>query len=261
MSFFDIEIEKELGIIWLNRPEKRNMMNWEFWDKMPQIIDDLNQNDEVKVILIFARGKSFSMGLDLFEFAEKFPEMVERENADYREWLRNLILKMQNAINCIDDSAKPVITGVHKHCVGGALDLISAADIRTSTKDALFSLREAKVGIVADMGSLQRLPYIIGEGHTKELAYTGKDITADEAFQMGLTNHIYESYDEMVKQTKKIALDIAKNPSFVVKGIKHIMKVSRDMDLTSKLNYIATYNSSFLQNDDFKNILTKVTKK
>ncbi len=258
---FEIEITEKMGILWLNRPEKRNMMNWEFWDKMPAVVEELNTNKDVEIILIFGRGKSFSMGLDLFEFAERFPEMITVENADFREELRKLILKMQSAINALDESPKPVITGVHKHCVGGALDLISAADIRVCTEDAVFSLREAKVGIVADMGSLQRLPYIIGEGHTKELAFTAGDFSARRALSIGLVSHVYADYETMIAETKKMAKEIISNPAFVLRGIKHVMKASRDLDIATKLNYIATYNSSFLQSADFKSILSRFAQK
>ena len=177
-NFFQIEKTGAVATLWLNRPEKRNFMSWDFWHELPLAVAEIDADDEVKAFIVAAKGASFSIGIDLPDFVERFAFLGESGGAEANEKLHQFILTLQKGMRAVADSPKPSLAAIHRHCIGGALDLISACDIRYAASDAIFSLREVKVAIVADMGSLQRLPYIIGEGLTRDLALTGRDFGA-----------------------------------------------------------------------------------
>lgn len=250
-NFFDIEIADSIATVYLNRPESRNAMNWDFWRELPEVIQEIDENPLVRVFIIAARGKSFSVGLDVLEFTEKFKSYLENNSGDDRKKFYELILKMQSGINAVYNSSKPSIAVVQKHCIGGGLDLISACDIRYAVDDASFSLREAKVAIVADMGSINRLPSIIGQGNTRELALTGKDINSAEAIRIGLVNKVFADHESAMSAAYTTAGEISANPGIVLSGIKEVMRFSEGKPLEAGLNYVCLWNSSFLASRDF----------
>ena len=175
-----IEREGPLAILWLDRPEARNAMGGAFWSDLPLAMAGLSDDPEVRVVVVAARGPHFSAGLDLTDAAtgvlgggdgggaDRVPSRAARAAA-----IRRQVLRLQASITSVADCPKPVIAAVHGACIGGGVDLISACDVRLAAADAVFSVRETKIAIVADVGSLQRLPRIIGAGHVAELAYTG----------------------------------------------------------------------------------------
>lgn len=252
-EFFEIVPRNDgTAIVYLNRPDKRNAMDWSFWRDLPDVIEEIDSASEIRAFVIAARGKSFSTGLDLDSFFQQFGSIVQGSYGDDRKKFYNLILQMQKGINAVYDSSKPSIAAVHKHCIGGGLDLISACDIRYATLDASISLREAKVAIVADMGSINRLPGIIGQGHTRELAFTGKDIDGSEAYRIGLVSKLFDTQEKLMEGALATATEIAANPKIVVQGAKEVMNYAEGKPLDAGLNYVALWNSSFLDSRDFR---------
>ncbi len=263
MEFFQVEkiLEKKIAILYLNRPEKRNSMNWSFWRELPIVIEELEKDSNVHVVIIAAKGKSFSTGLELVEFNEKFKDIIQGKVAEEREQLHNLILTMQEGFKKIIKGKKIYIAAVHKHCIGGGLDLIAACDIRIACKNAVVSLRETKVGIVADMCSLNRLPYIIGFGATKYMAYTGRDFTAEECFQMGLFNKIVEKEEDLIPEAIHLAEEIASNPLIVLSGIKNVLNYMENHTTLEGMEYVALWNATYLDSLEFRNIMKKFMEK
>lgn len=254
-EFFEIVEEGNIAIVYFNKPEKRNAMEWSFWRDLPAVVEEINNTKRIRAFIFAGKGKTFSTGLDILDFSNRFGGTFSSETADKRKDLYKLILDMQKGINAIYESNKPSIAVVQRHCIGGALDLISACDIRYCSQDALFSLREAKVAIVADMGSINRLPAIIGDGNTRELALTGKDITAEEAYHIGLVNKVLPTIEGAMDYGKKVANEIASNSTFVINGVKEVMRHSEGKPLDDGLNYVAVWNSSFLNSKDFEEAL------
>jgi len=182
ISQFKVELEGHIAWLTLNRPEKRNTMGTDFFRQLAEHLEDFNENSQVRVVIIKAEGQSFTAGTDLNEAAS----LLSGQAADQREATRKNILRLQEGLTAIERCSKPVIAAIHRHCIGGGIDLISACDVRLATEDAVFSIRETPMGIIADLGTLQRLPDIIGHGWFRELALTGRDFTAAEALQMRL---------------------------------------------------------------------------
>ncbi|HEY7948409.1 MAG TPA: enoyl-CoA hydratase-related protein, partial [Acidimicrobiales bacterium] len=207
LEVLSIERHDHVATLWLDRPDARNAMGPAFWEDLPAAMTDVSGDSDIRAVVVAARGPHFSVGLDLKAMAglltgggrgdgeergkgDGSPSMALRAVA-----ARAGVKRMQKSINAVADCPKPVIAAIHGYCIGGGVDLTTACDIRLASADAVFSVRETKVAIVADLGSLQRLPHIIGKGHVAELAYTGKDITAARAREIGLVNEVFPDAD------------------------------------------------------------------
>ena len=193
--FFQLEKnpENKTATLYFNRPEKLNAMNWPFWRDFPDIIREIEKDDDIVAVIITGRGKSFSVGLDVIELFTDHSDAINAKTAEARDKLYELIFQMQAGFRLVASGNKIYIAAIHKHCIGAGLDVAVACDLRLATTDAVFSVRETKIGIVADMGSLNRLPLIVGQGNARFLAYTGKNVNADQAQKMGLINELYDN--------------------------------------------------------------------
>jgi enoyl-CoA hydratase len=253
-AYQSLRIEKADGIaeVILIGPGKGNAMGPDFWREMPEAIRALEADESVRVVLVRGEGKNFSYGLDLAAMTETLGPLIGGDTnlAFERTKLLQLIQSMQGATEGLARCRKPVLAAVHGWCIGGGIDLIAACDFRYCSRDAKFSLREAKVGIIADLGALQRLPRIIGEGHTRELAYTAGDFDAERALRMGLVNEVFESPEALLAGARATARKIADNPPLVVQGAKQVMEYCADKSIEDGLRYVAVWNAAFLQSND-----------
>lgn len=236
-------------------------MNWSYWRDLPLIVGELEADPEVRVVIVAARGKSFSTGLDLVDFFTEKKSIIEADTADGREGLYRMIFEMQSGMNRMAEGQNIYIAAVHKHCIGGGLDLMAACDIRLASKDASISLREAKVAIVADMGSLNRLPGIIGMGYTRLMAYTGRDFSATECKEMGLVEQVFESQAELKEGARELAEEISANSSIAVRGTKQVLNYVADHSLDDGLKYVAAWNTAFLDSKDLREMFTAFTER
>jgi enoyl-CoA hydratase len=253
---FTVDKHHHVATVWLDRPDKLNAMGHAFWDGLPGIMASLAADDEVRVVIVAGKGRAFSVGLDLAEFG---PEMVsglfgggdgspaERAGAQLAQ-----IKHMQAAITAVADCPKPVIAAIHGYCIGGAVDLVTAADIRIASRDATFSVRETKLAMVADVGTLQRLPDIVDPGWVAELAFTGRDVDAAEAQEMGLVTHVYGDGEQLHEAANDLAAQIAANSPLAVQGAKAVLRATRDMSTAAALDYAAVWNAAFLASNDLQ---------
>jgi enoyl-CoA hydratase len=241
-------VEREGPIAWLvlDRPEKRNTMNDAFFEGLIHHFRALEQDPETRVVIIRAEGKSFTAGLDLMEMAP----MIRGTGADFRERLKDQIVRFQQGMNIIETCRKPVIAAAHSHCIGGGVDLLCACDIRMATRDTLFSIRETRIAIIADLGTLQRLPHIIGQGWFRELALTGRDFSAEEALRIGFITHLCEDRESLYQKARDLAGDIASCAPLTVQGVKEVMNYSRDRGVYPGLAYVAQKNAALLPSED-----------
>lgn len=259
-TYKSLRIDKGEGVaeLVLIGPGKGNAMGPDFWREMPEAIRALDADDSVRVVLVRGEGSHFTYGLDLNGMMESLGPLIMGENnlALQRTKLLRLIGDMQQATEGMARCRKPVIAAVQGWCIGGGLDLIAACDFRYCSQDAKFSLREVKVGIVADLGSLQRLPRLIGEGNTREMAYTGMDVDAERALRMGLVNQVFPTQEALLTEARATARRIADNPPLVVQGAKQVMEYCSDKSIADGLGYVAVWNSAFLQSHDLAEAFT-----
>ncbi|KJF20591.1 crotonase/enoyl-CoA hydratase family protein [Rhodococcus sp. AD45-ID] len=259
---FTVEREDHIAQVTLIGPGKGNAMGPDFWSELPEIFADLDTDPDVRAVVIAGSGKHFSFGLDLPAMSGEFGAVLaDKAQAGPRTKFHDMIKRMQSGINAVADCRKPVIAAVQGWCIGGGVDLITAADIRYASVDAKFSIREVKVAIVADMGSLARLPAIIGDGHLRELALTGKDIDAARAEKIGLVNDVFDDADAVLAAARATAQEIALNPPLVVHGIKDVLDHSRSASVDDSLRYVAAWNAAFLPSQDLTEAITSVFQK
>ncbi|GLZ87562.1 enoyl-CoA hydratase [Metapseudomonas resinovorans] len=248
---FRVELADKIAHVQINRPEKINAMNADFWKEIVDIFREIEDNDEVRVVVLSGAGKHFSSGIDLMMLASVGAQLGPDAGRNART-LRRKILELQASFNAVDNCSKPVIAAIQGYCLGGAIDLISACDMRYSTADAQFSIKEIDIGMAADVGTLQRLPRIIGDGMMRELAYTGRTIDGEEALRLGLVNRTYPDTDSMLDGVFGIAHQIAAKSPIAVRGTKEMIRYMRDHRVDDGLEYVATWNAAMLQSADLR---------
>lgn len=246
-----IDIADHVAELVLLGPGKGNAMGPDFWREMPIAMQRLDADDAVRAIVVRGSGGHFSYGLDLVGMAGTFGGlMAGPQMAVERLKMLEMVGELQRAFDLVADCRKPAIAAISGWCIGGGLDLAAACDVRLCSADAKISLREIKVAMVADLGSLQRLPHIIGEGHTRELALTGKNIDAARALRIGLVNDVYETEEKLLEAARALAREIAENPPLVVRGVKAVMNDGVRPSVAAGLRTVALWNSAFLQSAD-----------
>ena len=257
-----VEIADHIAQVTLIGPGKGNAMGPAFWAELPQVFAELDADPEVRAIVLTGSGKNFSYGLDLPAMGGMLSPMLAegalaKPRADFHKHLKT----MQQSITAVADCRTPVIASVHGWCIGGGVDLISAVDIRYASADAKFSVREVKLAIVADVGSLARLPLILNDGHLRELALTGKDVDAGRAEKIGLVNDVFPDADASLAAARATAAEIAANPPLVVAGVKDVLDEQRTAAVSASLRYVAAWNSAFLASKDLTEGITAMFEK
>ncbi len=240
-----IERRGGVGTLWLDRPEKRNAMNPALWNGVVAGLDALEADGETRVIILAGRGAAFCVGLDLAMLGvssggaggaggeANMANTLSGASANLAQLARTQ--EIQRSITRIAGCGVPVIAAIHGWCIGGGVDIATACDIRLASQDATFSIRETKIGITADIGTLQRLPKVVAAGHVAELAYTGKDIDAARAEKIGLVNDVYADFDATYQAAMDMALEIAANSPLAVKGTKFILDQGEDLTTEQSL--------------------------
>ncbi|EME24057.1 crotonase/enoyl-CoA hydratase family protein [Rhodococcus triatomae] len=259
---FTVEITDHVAQVTLIGPGKGNAMGPDFWDELAPLFGELDADPEVRAVVLAGDGKHFSFGLDLQAMAPAMaPVLADKAQAAPRTDFHGVIRKMQDAITAVADCRKPVVAAIQGWCIGGAVDLVAAADIRYASADAKFSVREVKVAMVADVGTLARLPRIIGDGHLRELALTGKDIDAARAEKIGLVNDVFGDVEATLAAAHETAAAIAANPPLVVQGVKQVLDHTRKPAVDDSLRYVAAWNSAFLPSEDLGEAIAAVFQK
>ncbi len=248
---FDVSLEKGVATVTLNRGEELNTMIPAFWVELPKIINSINKSGEARVIVLASTGKHFSAGMDLAVFSMGSADAAA-ETGRVRAGLRENALHLQDSFTCLEKARIPVLAAIQGGCVGGAVDMVTACDMRYATEDAFFCIQEINIGMTADVGTLQRLPKLIPEGVCRELAYTGRRMQADEAKSVGLVNEVYSDKESLLDGVMEIAEEIAAKSPLAIWGSKEMITYSRDHSTADSLNYIATWQSGMFQPADMK---------
>jgi len=247
---FEIEREAHVATLWLANPTKRNAMGPAFWEELPRAIDELVNDEAVRVIVIAARGAHFTVGLDLKAMSGG---IIEGGNgAGARKRLLDFILKIQRTVTTVARCEKPVIAVAHGWCIGGGIDLLTACDIRIAAADVTFSIRETRMAMVADVGTLQRLPGIIGKGQVAELAFSGDDFGAERALALGFVNSVHPDQASALAAARALAARIAANSPLAVTGTKRVLEYCADKSVEDGLTYVATWNAAFVASEDLQ---------
>jgi enoyl-CoA hydratase len=244
----ELEIDQQVATVTLNRPDKANAMSATMWDELQTCFEWLDEEPSVRAIILAGNGKNFCSGIDLGLFGSIGGSVTE--HARRAEALRRTILRLQGNLSAIENCRKPVLAAIHKACIGGGIDMTCCCDMRYASKDAYFSIKEIDIGMTADVGTLQRMPKIVPDAIVRELAYTGRSMSADEAREVGFLNRVFEDRETLLKEVTAIARDIASKSPLAIRGTKEMLLYARDHSVSEGLNYIATWNSGMLSQAD-----------
>ncbi|MES1197420.1 MAG: crotonase/enoyl-CoA hydratase family protein [Pseudomonadota bacterium] len=241
---FDLKIENKIALITLNRPEAFNAMNRAFWNELPELVRDIDDDAKARVIVLASTGKHFTSGMDLAVFTdgEGLPAQ-EGDAAAKAEAFRLFVHTLQNTFSCLDEARMPVIAAVQGGCIGAGVDMVSACDIRYATEDAFFQIQEINIGMTADVGTFPRLCKLIPEGWVRELAYAGRRLPAAKAKEIGLVNDVFPTQAAMLEHVTALANEIATKSPVAVAGSKRIINYARDHSSADALDYIATWQA------------------
>jgi enoyl-CoA hydratase len=260
---FDVEINNSIAHIRFNRPEKRNSMNEDFWTMFPKEVEELDDSGEIRALIVSSTGPHFSAGIDLSMFKDDIVENeTDNEMGRSRGYFLQQLRFLQNAVSCLEAARFPVVTAVQGGCIGGGIDLITAADIRICTKDAFFLIEEINVGLAADIGTIQRLPKIIPAGIAREWTMLGEKVSADRAKEVGLVSSLHDSHEEMMKNAFEIAEKLASKTPLAMWVTKETLNYSRDHTVKESLENVALWNAATLHKEDvMSTMMSKMQKK
>jgi len=255
-----LERAGHVGTLWLDRPAQRNAMGPAFWADLPRAMAELDDDPEIRAVVLAARGPHFTAGLDLAAMAGDLLPGVDGtgDSSPAARAARFLttVTRLQHSITSVERCSKPVVAAIQGACIGGGVDLVTACDVRLGAADAVFSVRETRLAMVADVGTLQRLPRIVGRGHAAELAFTGRDIGAQRAREIGLVSEVLADVDALHAAAAALAAEIAANSPLAVQGTKHVLRACEDRTVDEGLDYVAVWNAAFLVSDDLSEAMT-----
>ena len=246
-----LSLADKVATVTLNRPDKANAMNWQMWQDIRSAMQWADRTPEVRAVVLQGEGKHFTSGIDLTMMMGLQGQIQDDCDGRMREKLRALILELQDTLTSLERCRKPVLAAIHAGCVGGGVDLVSCADMRYCSADAYFTIKEIDIGMVADVGTLQRLPKLIGsQGLVRELAYTGRKVDAEEALRIGLVNRVFATREDLHAGVRELALQIAAKSPLSIRGTKEILNHTRDHSVADGLQYMASWNAAMLMSQD-----------
>ena len=256
---FQIDIENHIANLVLSRPNELNTMSRDFWVELGDVLEEINKNSEVRVVVMSSTGKHFCAGMDLNAFSngvDNIPDEKKPDHARIGEAVYRVAKELQEYISTLEKIRVPVIAAIHGGCIGGAVDLVTACDIRLASDDAFFCIQEINIGMAADVGTLQRLPKIIPDSKMREMAYTGRRMYAGEAKETGLVSDTYKSQEDMLKAANSLAKEIASKSPVAIYGLKAVMNYSRDHSVSESLEYNALWSGAMLSQKDMTEAMT-----
>jgi len=247
-TMLEVTKDKHVATVSLNRPDGVNALSYDLATEITDVFHELDADDDVWVVVLRSNGRIFCAGLDL-------KDAMSRGFIGTAKRLLDIPMKEKNIFECchaVEECRKPVIAAVHGRCIGAGLDIVAACDFRLCTTEAEFSIREARIGIVADMGALQRLPFIIGQMYTRQMAYTGRFFSAAEVAKMGLVLDVYPDRDAMLAGANTLAGEIMESAPLAVQNTKEVLNFSRYATLKDGIALAVHKNMLLLPSNDCK---------
>ncbi len=258
----ELEIVNHVAHVALNRPGSLNAMNMQMFGDIKHCFESFNNNPSVRAVVLSANGRMFCAGLDLKETADTL--LFKSEGGDpgrERERVHYNVRWLQECLSAIDNCRVPVIAAIQNGCIGGGVDMVTACDLRLTSQDAFFSIQEINVAIVADIGTLQRIPHLLPLGIVKELAYTGRKLPAAEAQQYGFVNRVLPDNESLLAAAKELAEAIASKSPLAMMGTKRVINYQRDHSVDDGLSYVLAWNTGLMQGEDIQRSFSAVMQK
>ncbi len=256
---FQVSVNNHVANLVLSRSDELNTMSRDFWVELGDVLEEINRNSDIRVVVMSSTGKHFCAGMDLNAFAngvDNIPDDKKPDDARIGEAVYRVAKELQEYISTLEKIRVPVIAAIQGGCIGGAVDLVTACDIRLASNDAFFCIQEINIGMAADVGTLQRLPRIIPDSKMREMAYTGRRMYAEEAKDTGLVSDTFESQEKLLEAANKLANEIASKSPVAIYGLKAVMNYSRDHTVSESLEYNALWSGAMLSQKDMTEAMT-----
>lgn len=247
---FKVNTTNFITTVLINRPEKANSLDMASWKELGQVFDDLSNDKNTRVIILAGEGKHFSSGMDLKTLMGVTQSIDNDCFARKNEALRKVIIDIQNFITSIERCKKPVLAAIDNACIGGAMAIATACDMRYCTRETIFVIKEIEYGFVADIGHLQRMPKFMNPAVVAELAYTGRQVAGIEAERIGLVNKCFDNRESLFQGVNVIASVIAARSPLAIRGTKEMLIYQRDHSVQDSLENMANYNAGMLMSKD-----------
>ena len=246
LSYFNFSTTEHIAHLVLNRPDAMNTMNPTFWRELGGVLTHIQRDGAARALVISSTGKHFSAGMALDTFAGAI--QMDDQSPEGRAAIFDSLADLQATFTKLETLRIPVIVAIQGGCIGGAVDMVTACCIRYATKETFFCIQEINIGMVADVGTLQRLPRLMPEAVVKELAYTGRRLKADKALMYGLVNEVFETNDEMLAAAMQCAKEIASKPPIAIWGTKQAIHYTRDHSVEDSLKQMGWLQGAIWSN-------------
>ena len=261
LTYIDVRHDNNVVYAHLDRPQKANALNHELWFEIEALANWVNETPSVRVLVLSGNGRHFCAGIDFELIQQLHSEYNTLSEGNRQERLYNRIRGLQGAFSALEKCVKPVIAAINGLCIGAGVDLITACDMRYCIESAVFSIKEIDLAIVADIGTIQRLPLIVGQGQARELTYTGREFDSEEAARIGLVNRVFKDKESLDREVSIIAENIASKSPLAVRNTKKTFNYSRDHSVEEGLQYVATLNAGILFSSDTTEALSAFMQK
>ncbi len=246
LTCFDLKIDNQIAHLVLNRPQELNTMHMTFWRELDGVLHELHQGQQARVLVISSTGNHFSAGMSLDAFGSTVS--MDDQSAEGRAAIADLLWELQSTFTRLENLRIPVIVALQGGCIGGAVDMVTACCLRYASADAFFCIQEINIGMVADVGTLQRLPKLMPMAVVKELAYTGRRMAADQALQHGLVNQVLPDAASALAAAMTAAQEIASKPPVAIWGTKQALHYARDHSTEDALKQMGWLQSGIWSN-------------
>ncbi len=259
LTCFELTIDQHIAHLVLNRPDLLNALDMTVWRELDEVLQQLHQANQARVLVISSTGKHFSAGMSLEAFGESVS--MDDQSAEGRAAIFDMLGGLQATFTRLETLRMPVIVAIQGGCIGGAVDMVTACCLRYASADAFFCIQEINIGMVADVGTLQRLPKLMPMAVVKELAYTGRRLSADKALQYGLVNEVLADAAAALAAAMKTAKEIASKPPVAIWGTKQALHYARDHSVDDALKQMGWLQSGIWSNPHVKEAITAFQKK
>jgi enoyl-CoA hydratase len=247
---FAVSVEGKVAHIKLSRPEKMNAMSLAFWRELPEIAHELDARGDVRAAVISSTGKHFTAGMDLSVFQSS--DALGTESVAAREKFKQKLIELQESFNALANARFPVIAAIQGGCIGGGVDLVTACCLRYATREAYFVIQEINIGMMADVGTFNRMPKQLPEAIVRELGYTGDRLTAERAERLGFVNGLFDSHEALVEGTLAVARKIASKAPIAVTATKEMISYSRDHSVAESFNFLNALQPGIFSVEDIQ---------
>jgi enoyl-CoA hydratase len=259
MDCFALTVRDHVAHLVLNRPEAMNTMNPAFWRELDEVLTALHREGNARALVISSTGKHFSAGMALETFGGAIT--LDDTSPEGRAAVFDLLADLQATFTKLETLRIPVIAAIHGGCIGGAVDMVTACCIRYATADAFFCVQEINIGMVADVGTLQRLPKLMPLGMVKELAYTGRRLSAQKALTHGLVNEVFDTQEAMLAAALQCAAEIASKPPVAIWGTKQVIHYARDHSVDDALKQMGWIQGAIWSNANVREAVAAMKQK